>query len=128
MTDRLGTQNISDAVLRLRNVNMTKVALESALGIELDRYEPARDGSEYAQIDIPHSDNIWKALVDFAHQKGPALLSLRDDGKVGSIGVDLAVMFRDAFMGISFTVPSEAAAILGRYGIEIEFSIYRASD
>jgi hypothetical protein len=128
MTDRLGTHHISDAVLRIRNVKMTKAALEYALGLELDRYETARDGSVYAQINIFDSENIWKGLSDFAHQKGATLLSLRNDGKVGSVGLDLAAMFRDAFMAISVTVPSEAAAILGRYGIEIEFSVYRTSD
>ena len=128
MTGSLGTHHLSGAVLRIRDVEITKPALELALDTELDRYETSRDGSVFVQVDIPHEADIWGALASFAEQRGPALLALQEKRLVGSVGVDLAVMFRDALMAASVTVPSEAAALFGRYGIDITFSVYRTSD
>lgn len=128
MTENLGTHHLSLPTVRISGVKLPEAALTIALGMEPDRYESARDGSVYAQINIPDGDDIWGSLVDFAKQNGAVLLSLRNEGLVGNVCVDLAVTFRDGPMALSVTVPSEAAAALGCCCIAIKFSVYRTSD
>ncbi|MDB5736045.1 MAG: hypothetical protein JWP16_2393 [Alphaproteobacteria bacterium] len=123
------TSYLVGAVLRIGDVQMTKVDLEAALNIQLDRYEPMRKTSaHYAQIDIDDDEDIWRAAIDCASKVGPTLFTLRKDGLIGSASVDLAVRFRDEMVSLTITAPSEAAAILGQYGLDIQFSVYVTSE
>jgi hypothetical protein len=115
-------------VLRIGNLKMSKDALATALNCELSRYGTARDGSTFAQINIPDADDIWAAIAEFTAQKGATLLALQESRLLGQSIVDLAVMFGENFSAISVTAPSESLALLCRYGIDIQFSIYRADD
>jgi hypothetical protein len=129
MRNEFDTSYVMGAVLRIGDVQMTKADLEAALNIELDRYEPMRKASaHYAQIDISEDKDIWRAIIECASKAGPPLFTLRQNKLIGSASVDLAVQFRDDMASLTLTAPSEAAALLGQYGIDIQFSVYATSD
>jgi hypothetical protein len=114
--------------LRLDDVTVSRVALESTLGVTIDRYEPGRDGtSNYAQLDLPTGTEPWPTVVERLHQFGPKVENLIAGGSIGSASLDLAVLFFDEVVAKFVTLPSHVAGAAGRYGISIELSIYRTS-
>jgi hypothetical protein len=128
MTEALPNSALLWPVLRISEVRMTKVALETELKTELFRYEPARSGDgHYAQIDIPDRKDIWVSVIDCVQGFGEALISLRQRGQIGAMSIDVGVPFRDDAAMKSVIVPSEVALVLGKYGVDIEISIYRTS-
>jgi hypothetical protein len=117
------------AVLRISEVRITKAALEAALEARLDRYEPERSGSlHYAQVDIPVADDIWIAVVDCIGTIGSRISSLRQAGSIGAASVDLVVSFKEGSVALSIVIPSHTAETVGRYGIDIQLSIYLTSE
>jgi hypothetical protein len=116
------------SVLRISDVVISKADLEVALQTKLDRFEPARSGSlQYAQLDVP-MENGWRTVVDWIETIGPRISALRQEGLVGPASVDLAIAFGPGKISLSIEVPSYAAEVIGRHGIEIEFSVYLTSD
>lgn len=116
----------SSAVLRLADVAGSKSALEAALGVKLDRYEPARKGSlNYAQMDL---NDGWDAIVDRIQTVGPQISALRRDGVIGAAAIDLPVLFDESLAALSVQVPSHVAEAVGRYAIDIEISIYLTNE
>ncbi len=108
---------------------MARADLEAALGATLERYEPAGTKAlYYAQIDLPIEEDIWGAIVDRIRALGPQISGLRRERLIGSTCIDLAVSFALGQMTLSVVVPSYAAEVVSRYGIDIEFSVYPVSD
>jgi hypothetical protein len=125
----LANSQIFSAVLRIGDVAVARVALETALGTTLERYGPARSGSlHYAQIGISIEQDIWGATVDCVRAIGPQLSALRQEHLIGSTCIDLAVSFAEDQMTLSVTVPSYVAEAVGQHGIDIELSVYRSVD
>jgi hypothetical protein len=110
--------------------------LETALGVRLDRYEPARAGAlHYAQIDVIAGnsdafaeDDFWAGIIDCMERIGPQIQALGKDRSIGRTSVDLAVSFRDGLALATYNLPSHVAEAVGRRGIDIEFSVYLGSD
>jgi hypothetical protein len=126
---RLASSQPFSAILRFSDVAASQAALESALGSSLDRYEPAREGPlHYAQFDIAVGNNGWEAITDCIQRIGPQMAALRQDGLIGSTTIDLAVSFDENKATLFVKLPSHAAETVGRYGIDIEFSVYRTAD
>lgn len=120
---------IFSAVLRICDSAITRAALETALGTTLARYEPARTASlHYAQIDIPIEEDIWGVIAGWIKTIGPRISTLREEGQIGAVRVDLAVSFTDSQLSHSVVVPSYVAEIVGGYGIDVELSIYAVSE
>jgi hypothetical protein len=113
------------ATLRINDVAASQAALESALGGSLERYEPAPNGRlHYAQLDIAVGNNAWEAVADCIQRIGPRISALRQDRLIGTTTIDLAVSIRENNAAIFVKLPSRVAEIVGRYGIDFEFSIY----
>jgi len=128
-SDRLANSQPFSAILRFSDVTASQAVLESALGGSLDRYEPAREGSlQYAQFDIAVGNNVWGAIADCIQRIGPRISALREDGLIGSAAIDLAVSFDENKAAVFVKLPSHAAETVGRYGIDIEFSMYMTGD
>jgi hypothetical protein len=116
-------------VLRISDVTMTKIALEAALQIQLDRFEPARSGSlNYAQINLPAEDFGWGVVVDWIKTIGPHISALRCERLIGQTTIDLAVPFQHPSVSMSIEIPSYAAETISCYGIDIEFSVYLTNE
>jgi hypothetical protein len=125
----LASSHPFSAVLRFSDVAISQTALEAALGTKLDRYEPAREGSlHYAQVNMPLENNAWNAIVDCIQRVGPQISALRQERLIGSTTIDLAVSFEEHLAAISVKLPSHTAEAVGRYGVDIEFSVYLSSD
>jgi hypothetical protein len=125
----LANSQIFSAALRIADTAMARTALEAALGTVLARYEPARTGPlHYAQVNISIEEDIWGAIADWIKTIGPQISMLREERLVGPTCIDLAVSFANDQMSLSIVVPSYAAEIIGRYGIDIEFSVYAVNE
>jgi hypothetical protein len=59
---------------------------------------------------------------------GPHLVALRRDQLIGAVVLDMAVAFQDSWAAISLIAPSRVAAVAGRFGIDLEISIYRTAE
>jgi hypothetical protein len=117
------------AVLRFSDVAASQAALESALGSRVERYKLARDGRlHYAQLDIAVGNNAWEAIADCIQRIGPRISALRQDRLIGTTTIDLAVSFHDDKVALFVNLPSRVAEIVGRHGIDFEFSIYLTAD
>jgi hypothetical protein len=113
------------SILRIREVAITKAALEAALETELDRFEPIRSGSmHYAQLHVPAEAGGWSTIVDWIEILGPKLAALRQQRLIGSAGMDLAIARHAGMASFSIKVPGRAAEAVGRHGVDIEFSVY----
>jgi hypothetical protein len=107
---------------------MTKTALESALQTRLDKFEPARSGSMHdAQLNLPGGDGGWSTIMGWIQVVGPPRSALRQERSIGLAKIDLAIPFDDDMAALSIDLPSGAAETIGRYGIDIEFSVYLTS-
>jgi len=98
-SDELGDNELAGppfaAVLRLSDVAVPQCELETALGVTLDRYEPARTGPlYYAQVDIDitagsdnrfHEDDFWAGIIDCIERLGPEIQTLRSDRRIERI-------------------------------------------
>ena len=125
----MANSQIFSAVLRIGDAAMARAALEAALGITLERYEPARTGSlHYAQVALPIEKDVWASILDRVRALGPRISVLRQECLIGSTCIDLAVSFAEGQMTLSVLVPSYAAEAIGRYGIDIEFTVFPTSD
>ena len=125
----MANSHIFSAILRIGDTAMARAALEAALGATLDRYEPTRMGSlYYAQLGLPIEEDIWGTIVDRIQALGPQISALQQERLIGSTCIDLAVSFAEGQMTLSVVVPSYAAEVVSRYGIDIEFSVYPVGD
>lgn len=116
-------------VLRIGDVAMTKSALASALQTNLDRFEPAGSGSmRYAQLQVPAENDGWNTILDWMQIIGPRIFALRQQRLIGPASIDLAVAFFADKASLSIEVPGHVAKTIGRYGIDIEFSIYLTNE
>ena len=113
-------------VLRISDVRTTKNALEAVLQTKLDRFEPS--GSlNYAQLDIP-IEGGWSTVVDWIVIFGPRISALRHESLIGSASIDLAIPFNADLASTTIEMPSHVAETVGRYGIDIEFSVYLSNE
>jgi len=125
----LAILQIFSAVLRIGDVEMPRAALEAALGVGLDRYEPARTGTtHYAQIVLPIEKDVWGAILDRVQALGPKISSLRQECMIGSACIDFAFAQTEHQYSFSIVVPSYAAEAISRHGVDIEFSVYPSSE
>jgi hypothetical protein len=116
-------------VIRIPDVRLTRSALETALGMTLDRYEAEGDTcSAYAQIDIPRTETPWTAAHECIVGLGESLRQLRSDELIGLPYLDIAVAFPSSVLSTSLTVPVGLAAAVGKIGMAIEVSIYRTEE
>jgi hypothetical protein len=123
------------AVLRISDVAVAQRDLEIALGVTVDRYEPARAGSlHYGQINFTkgsegrfQEEDVWAGIIDGIDQLGPQLQTLRRNRRIGRISLDLAVSFAADLAVATYDLPSRVAEVVGRHGIDLEFSVYLAS-
>lgn len=114
-------------VIRFGDVALDRHELKNALGIELDRYEPSRDGlSHYAQISMNGDVGQWSLIADFLDAVGPRIKDLIDRKLIGSVAMDFAIHFPDNIYAISPTVPATVAFRAGLNLIDIEMSVYRS--
>lgn len=129
MSGILVTKHVLNAVFRISDVRIGRTELEAALNVTLDRYEPERRGSgHYAQIDIPDAEDVWDEIVACVQKIGEPLSTLRQKEFIGAISMDVAIAFRESLATLTVTAPSNAAAIIGRYGIDIQFSVHLTSE
>ena len=120
-------------VLRISDVKVSRVDLESRLGAPIARYESARNGPfHYAQIDFavadvdtPPAGNPWPTIVDWLDRLGPQIQALKSDGSIGPTSIDLAVSFAEKFHVVTYNLPHSVARAAGRNGIDINLSVYR---
>ena len=77
-----------------------------------------------AQLDIPLANDAWISIADCIRRIGPQVAALRQERKLGAAIIDVGVSFDEQFLAVSFNVPSYAAEAVGRYGIDMEFSVY----
>jgi hypothetical protein len=116
-------------VLRISDVTMAKTALEAAVQIKLDRFEPARSGTlHYAQLNLPAEECRWTTVVDWIKKIGPQISALRRERLIGPATIDLAIPFRPPTVSMSIEMPSYAAETISRYGIDIKFSVYLTNE
>lgn len=126
---RLATSQPLSVVLRISGVTMTKTALEAALQIELDRFEPDHSGSlNYAQLNAPAEDCGWSTVVDWIKIIGPQISALRRERRIGPATIDLAYPFDANSASMYIEMPSNAAETISHYGIDIEFSVYLTTE
>lgn len=119
----------SSVVLRISDVTMAKTALEAAVQIKLDRFEPTRLGTlSYAQLNFPAEECGWNTVVDWIKKIGPQISALRHERLIGPATIDLAIPFRPPSVSMSIEMPSYAAETISRYGIDIEFSVYLTNE
>ncbi len=113
-----------DAVLRLSDVVLSRVALETALGIPPDRFEAARRGSaHYAQFNLPKGAS-WEEVTAFANRIGPSVQSFFQQGQIGRPSLDVALHLEEGQVSASMRIPHASAAALGRFGINLDVSAY----
>jgi hypothetical protein len=125
-------------VLRISDVALSQSELETALGVSLARHEPARVGPlHYAQVDVDivarHvtllvEHDLWAGIVECIERLGPQIQALRNDRRIGRTSIDLAVSFSEDLAVATYGLPSRVARAAGRYGIDIELSVYRGSE
>ena len=116
-------------VLRISGVAVSQSDLETALGVGLVRYEPARAGPlHYAQIDVLTKDDPWAGIIDCVERFGSQIQALKKDRSIGRVSIDLAVSFDERFAVVTYNLPSHIAEAVGRQGIDVEFSVYVGSD
>jgi hypothetical protein len=115
--------------LRIGNVTVSQQALERALGVKLDRYGLQRSGElHFAQFNFPDGDDVWKFIIEFFKNCGFSMVKLLQDGAIGQSCVDFAFEFTRDWYTLSVEIPSDVAETIGRSGVDIEVSIYPASD
>jgi hypothetical protein len=115
-------------VIRFGEVAIDKEELTGALEIELDRYEPTRDGSSrYAQISMSNDAKAWPEVVEFLETVGPRIKSLIELRLIGSASIDFAIKFPSDAATISSRIPATVAKHAGLNKIDIETSIYPTS-
>lgn len=68
------------------------------------------------------------AIVDWIGTIGPKISVLRQERLIGAATIDLAIPFDADMASISIELPSFAAESVGRYGIDIEFSVYLTNE
>lgn len=116
-------------VLRISDVAIAKSALESALQTKLDKFEPTGSVSmHYAQLDVPAEEGGWSAIVGWMQIIGPRISALRQRRLIGLASIDLAIAFDDDKVSLSIDMPSHAAEMIGKHGIDIEFSVYLTNE
>ena len=115
-------------VLRFTGVVVSRSALESALGVKVDRYESARTRPlHYAQIDMASGDDPWPATLDWVRNNGPKVRTLIAEHLIERASLDLAIAYPDDSMTTSTNLRSHVLEALGQHGIDIELSVYRES-
>jgi hypothetical protein len=125
----LANSQIFSAVLRISDAAIARDELEVALGATVERYEPARTGPlHYAQVSLPIEMDIWATIVDRIQALGPRISTLRQERLIGPASIDLAVAFAEGQGTLSVTVPSHVAQAAGQYGIDIEFTVFAATE
>jgi hypothetical protein len=120
------TQPLS-IVIRL-DVSIPRSALEAALGLVVDRYEPAAaNATSYAQIDIAEEADYWAATHRLIWLIKDKLRVLSTAGSIKALSIDAAILFRDGAMSASALIPAAVAQLAGEIGIDIQISMYRTS-
>lgn len=122
-------------VLRISDVAASRSDLETALGARVARYEAPRTAAlHYAQldfiagdIDLLAEDDLWTEIIERIEQLGPRMRALQGNHLIGRTSIDLAVSFGETSALATYHLPSRVAEVLGREGIEIEFSVYLVS-
>jgi len=113
-------------VIRIPDVTLSRVDLETALGLLLDRYEqPTDSGAGYAQIDIADDGDQWAAALDCVQSTHDPIQRLVSKSLIGSRCLDVAAGFPSSALSTSLTVPAGLAAVAGETGMDIDISIYR---
>ena len=116
-------------VIRLAEVRVSRVELESVLGVELDRYEPSRRGStHHAQLSMNGGDE-WTAVVEFLKNVGPRIEDLIRRGLIGSASMDFEIFVPTGRVAnFSVPIPAQVASVAGQNRIDIEVSFYPVSE
>jgi hypothetical protein len=116
-------------VLRFGKVTLPVAELEARLDTEMDRYERERNQLYYyAQINIDNDHEPWNAAYQAIERFGPEMQKLLLDGDVGEISLDVALDFLPNVAVMTRSIPSRIAEIVGRFGIDIDVSIYVSGD
>ncbi|MCK1517376.1 hypothetical protein IVB22_33710 [Bradyrhizobium sp. 190] len=130
-TDRkleLTNQHPMSIVFRFPAVSLSREVFEATLSMPVDRFEPSKDGPlSYAQIDVPEDGDAWASAATIAERLGPATTASVERGEMGQPWADIAVSFLDDRMTTSLFIPSTFALVLGRWGFQIEVSVYLTS-
>ena len=117
-----------DPVLRLADVRAPREELEAALGVAFSRYEPARSGQgAYAQINFSEEAD-WSDVESKLRRIGPALKLAFERADCGRPQLDVAFYVPAESFGRSLSIPTGVSEALGRFGIELELSIYLFSE
>jgi hypothetical protein len=113
-------------VIRIPNVTLSRPALETALGLPLDRYEQRTDRTTaYAQIDIPSDRDQWAAALDCVQSVREPVRRLVSESLIGTPGFDVAMAFPSSALSKSLAIPAQLAAAAGEAGMDIDISVYR---
>ncbi len=121
--------NPLSAVLRIDQITTEKAELELALGSQVERFQLRRDGSSFfAQLNIPIARSAWDDVSNFVQKFGARILALQTDRRIGSAVIDMAFPIDDRMATASIGLASHVAAIIGKFGIDLEFSIYSTSN
>ena len=128
-TSKLTVSQPFSVVLRIGDVQISKVELDSALGVVIDRFEPQCSGGfQYAQINLPDCDDCWPMIIEHIQRIGPKFRSLQEQALIGDIFLDLADTFGANLAMHTLYVPSAVLAIIGTYGIGLELTTFLESD
>lgn len=116
-----------DFVIRLLDVAVDRIALATALGVDVDRYEPSRGSLlSYAQVSMD-GEFQWSSIADFLEKVGPRIRELIHQRMVGSAIMDVAIHFPSDKIAVSSKMPARIALLIGQNLIDLETSIYSTS-
>jgi len=113
-------------VLRLGDVRAPRAELEAALGVTLFRYEAYRKrAGTYAQVNF--RDNAhWDEIVAEMGRIGPALKLAVERGQIAGPRLDVGLFISEEGLPRGLVFPAALCEALGRYGVELELSVYPA--
>lgn len=120
------THSNVNAVLRIPDVRLSRVALEASVG-PLDRFDADVGGVAYAQINAP-DDCSWAEVTGLIERVGPSIQKHVECGQVGRPCLDVAIFIGGDSVAASLVVPTVVIAALGRFGLDLEASAYLAGE
>lgn len=104
-------------VIRLAGLSISRSALEQALGLQLDRYEPDGRHGPYAQIDVDDSPDVWDAVSRLLSLCGTQIFHLVETGAISSASLDVAVTIRENNAATYCVIPRLIVEASGRAGM-----------
>jgi len=118
----------TDPVLRLSDVRASREELEAALGVALFRYEAYRKRpGTYAQVNFRDGAH-WDEIVAEIRRIGPALKRAVERGEIGQPRLDVGIFLAEEGLPRSLVFPTQLCEALGRFGVELELSVYPFSE